>query len=296
MTSTARRVKWQYVVIAGIATTAAVVGLARPLVFQDSASAASTKTAKLSATDRIKQNPPPALFTDAQIADISRQLTAQKHTADTLFAQWTKAHGTTRDDRAFTTWVESKVPAPPGKAARATELHQVQQLAKTRTAAGKKAATWLEVHGKKDIWKMYGHDQRELLPQAEGSADKAQLKSALKMAKTITDQLAARYKAPAPYVLDPSLRPDKHVKAGQKGPYSYPSRHGARSAAAATYLTGLDPHRAAEYQWMAAEVAYSRLYMAGHVPSDLTAGVLVGDLIGDYLLATGGHTTPAAAR
>ncbi|MEV0738473.1 hypothetical protein AB0I51_21440 [Streptomyces sp. NPDC050549] len=42
---------------------------------------------------------------------------------------------------------------------------------------------------------------------------------------------------------------------------------------------------------MAAEVAYSRLYMAGHVSSDLTAGVLVGD----YLLATGGRTTPAAA-
>lgn len=296
MTSTARRVKWQYVVIALIAAGAAVFGLARPFVSPDSASAAAstkTKTAKLSATDRVKRNPPPALFTDAQIADISRQLTAQKHTADTLFAQWTKAHGTTRDDRAFTAWVESKAPAPPGKAARTTELHWVQQLAKSRTADGKKAAAWLEVYGKKDIWKLYGHDQRELLPQTEGKADKAQLKSALKMAKTITDQLAARYKAPAPYVLDPSLRPDKHVKAGQKGPYSYPSRHGARSAAAATYLTGLDPHRAAEYQWTAAEVAYSRLYMAGHVPSDLSAGTLVGDLIGDYLLATGGHATTA---
>ncbi|MER6219457.1 hypothetical protein ABT189_02515 [Streptomyces sp900105755] len=37
------------------------------------------------------------------------------------------------------------------------------------------------------------------------------------------------------------------------------------------------------------EVLYSRLCMAGHVTSDLTAGALLGDLIGDYELAVSGH-------
>ncbi|WP_432030468.1 hypothetical protein [Streptomyces sp. 1222.5] len=63
----------------------------------------------------------------------------------------------------------------------------------------------------------------------------------------------------------------------------------ARPAAAVTFLSALAPHRAADYEWMRAEVLYSRLYMAGHVASDLTAGTLLGDLIGDYELAVSGH-------
>jgi hypothetical protein len=37
---------------------------------------------------------------------------------------------------------------------------------------------------------------------------------------------------------------------------------------------------------MADQVAYSRLYMAGHYRSDLVAGAYLGDLIGDYEVAT----------
>lgn len=32
------------------------------------------------------------------------------------------------------------------------------------------------------------------------------------------------------------------------------------------------------------------LYMAGHVPSDITGGALLGDMIGEYFLATRDHT------
>ncbi|MFD6027271.1 phosphatase PAP2 family protein [Streptomyces griseoluteus] len=165
----------------------------------------------------------------------------------------------------------------------------MQALARTRTAAGKKAATWLELYGKQDIWKLYLHDQRELMPAAQGKAEKGRLKAALKLAKTITDQVAAEDRQSAPFVLDPTLRPEKHIKPGAKGPYSYPSRHAGRAAAAVTFLSALSPHRAEDYQWMRAEVLYSRLYMAGHLPSDLTAGTLLGDLTGDYELAVSGH-------
>ncbi|EST29959.1 phosphatase PAP2 family protein [Streptomyces roseochromogenus] len=278
-----RRIKWQYAIIAVLAVSAAAFGLLRPQLVPT----ASSK--KLSATDRIKQNPPPPLFTDAEIAPIGKQADAERAKADTLFAQWKKAHGTTRDDKAFAAWAAQQIPAPPAGAQRTAELHQDQALAKTRTAAGKKAATWLELEGKKDIWKLYLHDQRELIPAAQGTAEKAELKAALKMAKTISDQLAAKDKQPAPFVLDPTLRPDKHIKPGAKGPYSYPSRHAARSAAAVTFLSALSPHRAGDYEWMRAQVLYSRLYMAGHVTSDLTAGTLLGDLIGDYELAISGH-------
>jgi len=274
-----RRLKWQYSVIAVVAAGAAGFGLLHTTADATNLGAAKKKPG---ATDRIKNDPPPELFPDAAVADIAKLQAAQKRTAGALFAKWTAAHGSTRDDKAFTSWVVRHVPAPPSKSERMVELHQVQQLAKTRSAAGKKAATWLEVHGKGDIWKLYAHDQRELLPQGQGDADKSELKGALKLAKAITEKVAARDKQPAPYVLDPALRPDKHVTAGQKGPYSYPSRHAAKAATAVTLLSDWAPHRTADYTWMAAQVVYSRLYMAGHVPSDITAGTLVGDLVGDY--------------
>ncbi|MGW6356788.1 phosphatase PAP2 family protein [Streptomyces sp. NPDC055092] len=288
-----RSIKWQYTVIAIIAAAAAVFGLVHTTATAPAAATTAAKK-KPGATDLIKSDPPPALFADADVAALAKQQSAQKHTADTLFAKWKAAHGSTRDDKAFTAWAAQQVPAPPAKAARAAELHQVQQLAKTRTTAGKMAATWLEVHGKGDIWKLYAHDQRELLPQDQGAVDKIQLKSALKMAKAITEKVAARDKQPAPYVLDPTLRPDKHITAGQKGPYSYPSRHAAKAAAAVTLLGNWAPHRTEDYRAMAAQVVYSRIYMAGHVPSDITAGTLVGDLVGDYF--AGAPSTPGAGK
>ncbi|MER6122388.1 phosphatase PAP2 family protein [Streptomyces sp. NPDC001795] len=279
-----RGIKWPYAVIALIAVAAASFGLLRPQL-----AAAGVPGLKLSATDRIKQSPPPALFTDAEIAPIGKLAAAQRKKADALFAKWTAAHGTTRDDKAFAAWAAQQVPAPPTAEERNVELREVQQLARTRTAAGKKAANWLELHGKKDVWQLYLHDRSELIPAQRGKTEKATLKSALKLAKTISDQVAARDKQPAPYVLDPTLRPDKHIAAGAKGPYSYPSRHATRAATAVTFLGALSPHRAPDYEWMQDEVLYSRLYMAGHVVGDLTAGTLLGDLVGDYELAVSGH-------
>ncbi|MEU1226087.1 phosphatase PAP2 family protein [Streptomyces sp. NPDC005828] len=155
-------------------------------------------------------------------------------------------------------------------------------------------ATWLEVHGKKDVWKVYAKDQRELLSKTTGSADKAQLKAAMALANALTKTLAAQYDAPAPYVLDPSLRTDKKVTPGQTCPCSYPSKHAALSATAVTLLSAGSPRRAAEYRWMDSEVAYSRLYMAGHVRGDILAGALLGDLVADYTLITAGLPLPAA--
>ena len=37
---------------------------------------------------------------------------------------------------------------------------------------------------------------------------------------------------------------------------------------------------------MRAQVDWSRVYMAGHVSSDITAGALLGDLIGEYVAVT----------
>lgn len=201
---------------------------------------------------------------------------------------WWKDHGAVRDDAAFISWVETQVPPPPTAAQRNQELAAVKALDKKRTPEDVAAATWLEAYGKKDIWKVYLHDQRELQTPATGKAEKTELKGMLTMSKTVADQLGAKYRQPAPYVLDPALRTDHVIKKGAVCPCSYPSRHAARAAASRTYLGHLAPRRLADYRWMEDEVTYSRLYMAGHVESDITAGSLLGDMIGEYFLVTGG--------
>ena len=251
--------------------------------------------ANSSAKDRIEASPPPALFPDATVAPMAAKIAGQGPTAARLMQGWFAAHGTRRDDAAFVTWAERTLPGPPSKAARTREVDYVRTLAPKRTAAGVAASTWLESYGKKDVWKLYAHDQAEMLPTSRGDADKQAVKDMLSMSKTIADSLGARYRQSAPYVLYPGLRPDHTVAPGQVCPCSYPSRHATGSAASRTFLSALAPHRAADYRWMESQVAWSRVYMAGHVPSDIAGGSLLGDMVGEYFLVTRAHLAPAAA-
>ncbi len=239
-----------------------------------------------SAKDRIGADPPPTLFPDTTVEPLGGQVDAQSARAHALMRQWWRGHDHAAHDAAFTTWLESTLPGPPTRQQRTSEVDDVVALARTRTPAGVRASTWLETYGKKDVWKLYAHDQAEVLPAAQGDAHKQAVKDLLKLSKTVADTLGARYQQSAPYVLHPALRPDHVVAAGQVCPCSYPSRHAAAGAAATTYLSALDPHRGGEYRWMQSEVDYSRVYMAGHTVSDVTGGALLGDMIGEYFAVT----------
>jgi hypothetical protein len=272
------RLPRRYHAVLVLALVAILVGAAGPLVFSALASP--------SAKDLIAADPPPRLFPAATVAPLEKQVTAQSVQAHTLLQQWWATHDHAAHDAAFTAWLEKTLPGPPSATQRTAEVADVSALARTRTPAGVRASTWLETHGKKDVWKLYAHDQAELLPAASGDARKQAVKDLLKLSKTVADTLGTKYQQSAPYVLHPSLRPDHVVAAGQVCPCSYPSRHAAAGAAATTYLSSLDPHRASEYTWMQAEIDYSRVYMAGHTVSDVTGGALLGDLIGEYFSVT----------
>ena len=269
----------KYVVIAVVAVVALLGGLLGPAVYDH-----FTNT---SAKDRIEASPPPTLFPDtATAATVDPLVDPQAARAAALMKQWWATHDTAAHDSAFVSWVGDTFPAPPGTTRRAAELTGVEKLAGQRTADGVKAATWLEQFGKKDIWKLYAHDQAEWVPPAEGDRRKQDVKDMLDLSKKVADSLGTHFQQPAPYVLEPSLRRDHQVSAGQVCPCSYPSRHAAAAAAATTYLTALDPHNAHEYRSMQSQIDYSRLYMAKHTSSDVTAGALLGDLIGEYYLVT----------
>jgi len=277
----------RYTVVAVLALLAVLGGAVVPL--------ATGAFANPSAKDKIAADPPPALFPAATVAPLAARIDAQGPRAATLMRHWWSAHGTGRHDTEFVAWLEKSLPGPPSAAARDREVAAVQRIAPRRTPAGVAASTWLETHGKKDVWKLYAHDQAELLPSARSDARKQDVKDILSMGKTVADALGTRYRQSAPYVLHPELRPDHTVARGQVCPCSYPSRHATGSAAARTYLGVLDPQRATDYRWMESQIGWSRIYMAGHVPSDIEGGALLGDLIGDYFLVTRAGLPEAAA-
>jgi hypothetical protein len=279
------RLPRRYLAVLVVAVVAGLAGAVGPLVLD--------AFANPSAKDLIAADPPPRLFPDATVAPLETRVTAQEPRAHTLMQQWWSTHDHAAHDAAFTAWLEQTLPGPPAATARTAEVADVSALAATRTPAGVRASTWLETHGKKDVWKLYAHDQAEVLPAAAGDAEKQDVKDLLKLSKTVADTLGTRYQQSAPYVLDPTLRTDHTVTKGQVCPCSYPSRHAAAGAAARTYLSAYNPHMDVQYRWMQDEIAYSRVYMAGHVPSDITGGTLLGDMIADYFLVTRGHHTPS---
>ena len=276
----------KYLAILVVAVLAVLGGLVGPRVYG--------RDANGSAKDRIEASPPPALFPDHQVAEVDRLVTPQDRRAHRLMRAWWAGHGAGRHDAAFVAWVEESFPSPPGAAARTRELARVDALARTRSAAGVEAATWLEQFGKKDVWKLYAHDQAEWVAGGTGDARKSGEKDLLSMTKTIADDLGTKFQQSAPYVLEPSLRPDHTVKDGQVCPCSYPSRHAGAAAASRVFLGHLMPHRVGDYRWMEDEIDFSRIYMAGHVPSDISGGSLLGDMVGEYFLVTRTGAAPEA--
>lgn len=278
-----RRIDPKIAVVAVLAVASIVTGLLLP---------SKHGSSNPSTADVIAADPPPALFPVADTARIDRIVARQRPLAATQIRSWVASHGTRPDDRAFVQWVEAGFPPPPANLA--DQMPQVVALDHERTAAGVHAATWLETHGKKDVWKLYAHDQREWLTPSKAKALKADEKALLKMAKTLADTLGTRFGSSAPYVRQPSLRTDHKVTPGQKCPCSYPSRHAAAGAASETLLGGLQPRLDAQYRYLEDQIDYSRVYMAGHFPGDIAGGALLGDLIGDYFLVTREGVDPAS--
>lgn len=239
-----------------------------------------------SAKDRIEADPPPPLFPRATVAPLGHRLEKEDLVAARLMRAWWADHDTSPHDQEFVAWLEKTLPGPPPTARRDHEVARVQQLAGDRSTEGETASTWLEAFGKKDVWKLMAHDQAELLATATGDEVKSSVDDLLSMTKTVADDLGARYQQSAPYVIHPELRPDHVVAPGDVCPCSYPSRHAAAGAAARTYLGSLSPPMTADYRWWESEIDYSRLYMAGHVVSDLSGGVLLGDMVGEYFTRT----------
>jgi len=224
----------------------------------------------------------PPLFPGHEAASVDPIVDPQSLAARRLMAGWFTAHGTKPDDKAFAHWLQGQIPAPPPLQQRRAELAPLRTLAAERNESGLTAAEWFDANGDGSAWP-------DLAKRTAGNHDaihKDELASVIEMADQVAGDLKDKLGQSSPYVLDPSLRRGKDVKRDGACPCSYPSSHAAVAAAAATYLGAVDRGHVPIYEGFRNQVDFSRLYVAGHVASDLAAGSLLGDAIGEYFLVT----------
>lgn len=234
-----------------------------------------------SANDPFHGSPVPALFPDARIRTVDASLKAAEARGHRVAKAWLDRHPLATD-AAFSSWALNAVGPPPGGKAPAGDLAELKALAANRDATGTTAATWLESHGKKQPWKFFRKQAKPFLPAAQYAGSKTALDAAFTLASTLQGTAKVRYARPSPYVTDPSLNGLNQARYAGQTRLSYPSKHTMDTGVALAVLGPLAPHLRGEFDWMADEIAFSRMYAAGHYRSDLVAGAFLGTLIGDY--------------
>jgi len=232
----------------------------------------------------------PPLYSDAQLAAVDAPLKDAEARAHGAARKWLDAHPAASEE-AFSNWAIQQIGPPPGGSATRAELAELHRIAGRRSAAGTTAANWLESHGKKQPWKVFRKQDKAFLSAQRYDAVKRALNDAFGLGGKLQAIAKQRYDRRSPYQADPSLHGLNQAKFAGQSRQSYPSKHTVYAGAGTAVLGRVAPHLVPEFDWFTDEIAYARLYGAGHYPSDLTAGVYLGTLIGDYEARKNGLTS-----
>lgn len=247
----------------------------------------------LTRAEKVASHPMPPLFGQDVVAPYARGMDRQAVVAARLMRGWWGSHGTVAHDRQFVAWLEGSVPAAPASAARKAEAAALEKLVQDRAPSAVKAASWLQTFAGRDLWAFYEQKQSNRLPKSEQKTLLRELARMQRMSAHAGKTLDKRMQQPAPFLLDPALRPGHHPRPGATCPCSYPAPADAVSAASRTFLTYRNPQQAALYDRMTGQLGYAQVLMGNHLPSDVDAGALVGDMVGEYFLVTRGQASPS---
>ena len=302
MDSDARTRSVRYVFISILALIAMAVGFTGdkylPINVQEdpvntSTTPAPTASAKPSAQaskNPLTSDPAPPLLDAGDLRTVGGVIGDQRKPAKTLIKRWWAENGTGTADEGFVSWAAAQLPAEPTTIQRQSEQTTVKQLKASRDPAGNKAADWLNQHGCQDVWISFTAEQLSLRSTTDDEPSDKEIKTVLKLASDVASAAQDRSGSPAASQPKPCSGATKPARSDCS--CNYPSTQATMSAAARTYLGKLSPYRYDQYAWMEKQVDLAALYAGLELPSDVGAGALLGNLVGEYVLVTRGHAKP----
>jgi membrane-associated phospholipid phosphatase len=189
---------------------------------------------------------------------------------------------------SWPTWViqdatSYHVPPPPPASATQDEADDLKIIASFRGSAAVESVQFWDAGAPPYRWIQIA--QQEVARHNLGGPAATRAMSLVAVA--INDAMAAAwaakyvYQRPRPAQFDPTIVPMIETP---RSP-SYPSEHAVAAAAAAAVLGYLFPDRKADIDATASNVGFSRLYAGTEFPSDVTAGTLLGGMVGDEVVA-----------
>ena len=221
----------------------------------------------------------PTLSSQPLYAEMHTTLTSQQAAVDAAAAGFISAHGQ-RADGAYQNFMLHQLTGPP--ASDAPELAKMHELQNSRTAADSATATYYDKSGDSGLWQGLLSDWQHTVSSSDASRGARMLSDAFHLADQVTGQAKHTYDRTRPFAQDSSLKPILVAPVNNHG--SYPSQHVTNAFAAAAVLSTLMPTRADEFERVAEQVAFSRVYSNVHFPSDAAAGAQVGRLAADYAI------------
>jgi membrane-associated phospholipid phosphatase len=183
------------------------------------------------------------------------------------------------------TWVltsgdELRPPAPPDDAATTAEIAELKTLAAQRDTAAAEVAYW-DAGSPSYRWLEIAFSRYSSGPPNPGvSRAMALLNVAIYDATIATWGAKYTYNRPHPAQVDPTLTT---LLTAPDNP-SYPSEHAATAGAAAAILTYLFPEDAALFAETAAAAGRSRVIAGVNYPSDVEAGLALGQAVADKVI------------
>lgn len=187
------------------------------------------------------------------------------------------------------TWVLDSVDsvrpaAPPDAAATHTEIEEVKALAAGRSAEDEARIAYWNAGAPNYRWAeiaIAAHAQAKIGATPRLARGMALLNVAIYDATVAAWAAKYTYNRPHPSEVDSSLTP---LIEAPNSP-SYPSEHAVAAGAAATVLSYLFPDHAADFAAKAKEAARSRLLAGVSYPSDVEAGLALGQAVAEQVIA-----------
>lgn len=189
---------------------------------------------------------------------------------------------------SWPTWVVTDIAAirpaaPPNQAATQAELQEVQALIADRDTMDLQQIAYWDGGSPSYRWIEIAFAQNRVTPASGPRVFRmmALLNVAIYDALVATWDAKYTYNRPRPAALAPGLA----VVAQQTNSPSYPSEHAVAAGAAATILGYIYPDLAQDFQAKAEAAAHSRVLAGAHFPSDVAAGLALGQQVAQQVIA-----------